>query len=90
MAQWHTVTRVARAALFGLAAGLFAAGVALGVMAMLQLRVDCVGLSDSACLFERQVATGVARLQALGALGCLLVATGLAMGLRGPSARPQS
>lgn len=80
------MNRVARAALAGLAAGLFLAGLTLGVMAMVRMRVDCVGLGTEECAFEHQLATGVARLQALGSVGCLLVGTGLSLRLRRPRA----
>jgi hypothetical protein len=75
---------VARAALLGLAAGLLLAGLTLGVMALLRMRVDCATLGAEECVFERQLATSVARLQALASLGCLLVGAGLGLGTRGP------
>jgi hypothetical protein len=76
------VKKLARAALFGLGAGLFVAGITLGVMALLRMNVDCSALGSEECVFEKQLATSVARLQALGSVGCLLVAAGLAVGLR--------
>jgi hypothetical protein len=76
------MSRLARAALVGLLAGLACGAVALGAQAWATLHVDCAGRAASECAFEREVAGQVARLQGLGALGLGLVAAGLAVGLR--------
>lgn len=78
----HPMRSVARAAGGGLALGLSAAAVTLLVFAVLRLQVDCATLTPTECDFETQLARGVARLQALGALGCGLVAAGLFLALR--------
>jgi hypothetical protein len=73
---------VGRAAVAGLALGLGCAAVALGVLAVLRLDVDCATLSPAECDFETGLSRGVARLQASAALGCALVAGGLLVALR--------
>jgi hypothetical protein len=76
------VSRLARAALVGLLAGLACGAVALGASAWATLRVDCEARAAAECTFEHELAGQVARLQGLGALGLGLVAAGLAVGLR--------
>jgi hypothetical protein len=76
------VSRVARAALVGLLAGLAAGALALGGAAASNIKVDCAGHSAQECAFELEVGAQLARLQGLGALGLGLVAAGLGVWLR--------
>lgn len=73
---------LARAALGGLAAGLLLAAVALGVLSLQRARAGCEAPGTEECTFELQTARELARLQALGALGCALVGAGLALTAR--------
>jgi hypothetical protein len=79
------MSRFVRSALLGLAGGLFLAALALAGSALSRLRVDCAPLSAEECNLERQLASELARVQSLGALGCALVAAGLVLGARRPS-----
>ncbi len=73
---------VARAALAGLAAGLFLASGALLVMVLERARAPCEAPGTEQCVFEQQTAAEVSRLQSLAALGCALVGAGLAVAAR--------
>lgn len=78
-----TTRRVLRAALRGLGLGLGLGALALAALAALRLRVDCGGLSAAECELQHTLAHEIARLQALAATGCALVAGGLYLALRG-------
>lgn len=78
-----------RAARWGLAAGLLLASVVLGVLALNNQRVDCAGLPQQQCDFERATMGEVARLQALGALGLACLGGGLALWARSARRRDQ-
>lgn len=77
---------VMRAAAAGLAGGLGIAAVVLLTFAVLRARAECESPGTEECTFQKQVDGSVARLQGLGALGCALVAGGLAIAAR--RARP--
>ncbi|SEU14783.1 hypothetical protein [Stigmatella erecta] len=78
-----TLTRLARAALFGLCAGLFSGGLLLLFFGLRGLfgRPDCAGLSELECEVILDAATHIGRVQtlcggALMALGlCVIVLT---------------
>ncbi len=72
----------ARASALGLVAGLVIAALVLAAFAVVRLRTGCEGLSAEECNLERQIAISLARQQALGAVGLILVAAGLALALR--------
>jgi hypothetical protein len=76
------VSRVARAALLGLLAGLLAGALGLGVASVRHAHVNCEGLTPQECAFSSEVGAQLGRLQGLGALGLGLVAAGLGLALR--------
>jgi hypothetical protein len=71
-----------RASAVGLVAGLMLAAFVLGAFAVARLQTGCAGLSPEECNLERQIAISLARQQALGAVGLILIAAGLALALR--------
>jgi Mg/Co/Ni transporter MgtE len=68
--------RLGRAAAFGLVGGLVCGAVVLLTLAVVRLQVDCTGLGPEECTFEEQLASSIARLQTLAAVGCAAVAAG--------------
>jgi hypothetical protein len=66
----------------GLIGGLAVAAVVLLTLAVLRLQVDCAARSVDECRFEKELASAIARLQMLAAVGCATVAGGGALLLR--------
>ena len=52
------------------------AAVVLLTLAVLRLQLDCAALSAEECRFEKELASSIARLQTLAAVGCAAVAGG--------------
>jgi hypothetical protein len=73
----------------GLGAGLLLAALILGGSAVSRLTSRCESSSSAECAFERELAGEGARVEALAALGCLLVGAGLVLRLkRAPTSAP--
>ncbi len=66
----------------GLVGALGVAAVVLLTLAVLRLQVDCAVLSAEECRFEEELASSIARLQTLAAVGCAAVAAGGGLLLR--------
>jgi hypothetical protein len=71
-----------RASAVGLVAGLMLAALVLGGFAVVRMQTGCTNLSPEECNLERQIAISLARQQALGAVGLILISAGLALALR--------
>jgi hypothetical protein len=86
-------SRLASAAIAGLAMGLVIASAVLAVKAVLAMQVDCTGLGIEECVFAREVGAELARTQGFAAFGCLALGLGLGLAMRSSrrkAAEPES
>lgn len=74
--------RLLRSVGLGLVTAFAIAAVVLLVLAVVRLNVDCSGMGDEECNFEKALASGIARLQTFAALGMGILAGGLFLFLR--------
>lgn len=82
MAEQAIAKRLLHSVGVGLVGALGVAAVVLLTLAVLRLQVDCAVLSAEECRFEKELASSIARLQTLAAVGCAAVAGGGALLLR--------
>lgn len=74
--------RLVRSVGLGLVSAFAVAAVVLLVLAVVRLNVDCSGMGDEECNFEKALASGIARLQTFAALGMGILAGGMFLLLR--------
>lgn len=74
--------RLLKAAVVGLVGALGIGAIVLLGFAVTRLHVDCTGLGAQECTFEQQLASSIARQQALAALGLGTLAAGLFLFIR--------
>jgi hypothetical protein len=77
-----TAFQLWRALKLGALLSLVGAALFLAGSALLQRRVSCDGLSPNECELATTAHTTIARQQGLGAVGCALVAAGVALFLK--------